>query len=332
MIKVLENSRGVALILTILVVSLIVALSLEFNRTMLSHRISAGNIGHGLRALYAAKSGVSCGLAVLMKDSETVDTLMDDWALPEMLNAISAGSQTLLEGGRFEVAIEDLSGKIPINSLIDNPELEKAFKRFLALDAFGLDEETVNIVSDSVMDWIDGSGEEDDLMRFYGAEDDYYMYLDRPYHCKNEPLDSVEEILLVKGVTPELFYGTEDYAGIGPYISVYGTSEININTADPKFPEAPPLVLSSLHDFMTLDIAEEMAGYRLDVDEDTLTAQTWYKEAVPDDIKIPSSLIKTTSNHFQITSVGRFGDVSRQVVAVVERTGTGFRVLSWEIG
>ena len=60
-VDLLGNSRGVALILTILVVSLIVALTLEFNRTMLSHRVSAGNMGHGLKALYAAKSaGRNC--------------------------------------------------------------------------------------------------------------------------------------------------------------------------------------------------------------------------------------------------------------------------------
>jgi general secretion pathway protein K len=328
----LRNTRGVALILTILIVSLIVALTLEFNRTMRSHVVSAGNIGHGLKALYAAKSGISCGLAILMKDSDTVDTLMDDWALPSMLKAFSAGSQTLLAGGRFELDIEDLSGKIQVNNLTQKPELEKAFKRFLELDEFGLDEETVSIITDSVMDWMDGADEEDDLMRFYGAEDDYYMSLERPYHCKNEPLDSVEEILLVKGMTPDLFYGTEDHLGIEPYIGVYGTGEININTADPKFPEAPPVVLSSLHEQMTTDIAEEMANYRIDSDEDALKVKTWYREAVPDDIKIPGSLVTTSSNHFQITSVGQFGDIKKRVEAVVERSTSGFRILSWKIG
>ena len=44
-------------------------------------------------------------------------------------------------------------------------------------------------------------------VRAQGAEDDYYMSLPEPYHCKNAHFDSVDELLLVKGVTPQLLYG-----------------------------------------------------------------------------------------------------------------------------
>ena len=331
--SLLRNTRGVALILTILIISLIVGLTLQFNRTMRTYVMSAGNIGNALKALYAAKSGVSCAFALLMEDSRDVDTLLDEWAAPDYLNAISSGSETLFTGGRFELQIEDLSGKIQINSVIDNRELENAFKRFLQLEEFGLDEEKANTVVDSVMDWVDKADKEDDLTRFYGAEDDYYMSLERPYHCKNGPLDSPEELLLVKGVTPELFYGTEDRPGIAPYISVFGDGQININTADPQFPTADPLVLMSLHEQMTKVMAEDMANHRLDASDDQLSSQTWYREAVPEDIKIDKGLITTTSNYFRITSMGHFGDTARRVEAVVKRDGDkeDFQILSWEI-
>jgi general secretion pathway protein K len=329
--RFLRNSRGMALILTILIVSLIVALTLEFNRTMRTHVVSAGHIGHGLQALYAAKSGVSCGLAVLKEDDRSADTLLDDWASQEVIGAISAASRTLFAGGYFELEIEDLSGKIQVNSLLDNEALAVAFKRFLELPEFGLDVEQAKTIVESVMDWID---REDELLRLDGAEDDYYMSLDRPYHCKNGPLDSPEELLLVKGVTPELFYGTEDHASIAPYISVFGNGRININTADPKFPASPPLVLRSLHEEMSLSdsMAEDMANYRQEATEDELASTQWYSQVLPDDIKIPNELITTASNYFQITSVGHFGDTSRRVEAVVERSISGFKLLSWKIG
>ncbi|MDY6954264.1 MAG: type II secretion system protein GspK, partial [Thermodesulfobacteriota bacterium] len=186
-------------------------------------------------------------------------------------------------------------------------------------------------IVDSVMDWID---REDDLLRLDGAEDDYYMSLERPYHCKNGPLDSPEELLLVKGITPELFYGTEESLGIAPYISVFGHGRININTADPHFPESPPLVLRSLHEemFLSEGMAEDMANYRTEAAEDELASTGWYSQILPEDIKLPSDMIATSSNHFQITSVGHFGEVSRRVVAVVERGPTGFKILSWKIG
>jgi len=326
----LGNMRGVALILTILIVSLIVTVTLEFNRTMRTHVISSAHAGQGLKALCAAKSGVSCALAVLKEDDSTADTLLDDWASPEILGAISAGSRGLFAGGHFELEIADLAGKLQVNSL-ENENLRMAFKRFLELPEFGLDVEESKGIVDSVMDWID---REDDLLRLDGAEDDYYMSLERPYHCKDGPLDSPEELLLVKGITRELFYGTEESPGIGPYISVFGNGRVNINTADPEFPGSPPLVLRSLHEEMSLSegMAEDMANYRAEAAEDELSSTGWYSQILPEDIKLPNDIITTSSSHFQITSVGHFGEVTRRVKAVVERSAVGFKILSWKIG
>jgi DNA uptake protein ComE-like DNA-binding protein len=60
-------------------------------------------------------------------------------------------------------------------------------------------------IADAIIDWIDA----DDLPRTNGAEDDYYTGLQPPYHCKNGPLDSLEELLLVRGVTQELLLGND---------------------------------------------------------------------------------------------------------------------------
>ena len=60
-------------------------------------------------------------------------------------------------------------------------------------------------VADAIVDWLDM----DSSPRPYGAEDDYYTALSPPYHCKNGPLDSLEELLLVRGVTPELLFGND---------------------------------------------------------------------------------------------------------------------------
>jgi hypothetical protein len=55
----------------------------------------------------------------------------------------------------------------------------------------------------SIVDWLDS----DNNVSPGGAEDDYYMSLSPPYHCKNGPLESLEELLLVQGVTPQLLFG-----------------------------------------------------------------------------------------------------------------------------
>lgn len=58
----------------------------------------------------------------------------------------------------------------------------------------------------ALLDWLD----EDSETRASGAEDDYYINLEPGYYAKNGPLDTVEELLLVKGWTAAVLYG-EDY-------------------------------------------------------------------------------------------------------------------------
>jgi general secretion pathway protein K len=98
-------------------------------------------------------------------------------------------------GGYFKVRIENESGKININ-YADESLLK------IMLDSFELDDMEKRDIVDSILDWRDA----DNLHRLNGAEDDYYRSLPDPYDCKDGPFDSIEELLLVKGVTSELFY------------------------------------------------------------------------------------------------------------------------------
>ncbi|TWT34520.1 type II secretion system protein GspK [Blastopirellula retiformator] len=61
-------------------------------------------------------------------------------------------------------------------------------------------------IADAILDYLD----EDDEPREYGAEIDYYSGLDPPYAPKNGPLETVEELLLVRGVTPQLLFGRDE--------------------------------------------------------------------------------------------------------------------------
>jgi type II secretory pathway component PulK len=58
-------------------------------------------------------------------------------------------------------------------------------------------------IADSILDWIDA----DDQTRDSGAESDYYSTLQPPYKPKNGPLTTIDELLLVRGVTPLLLFG-----------------------------------------------------------------------------------------------------------------------------
>jgi hypothetical protein len=57
------------------------------------------------------------------------------------------------------------------------------------------------------------------------AEDSYYRWLPEPYQAKNANFEAMRELLLVKGVTPEIFDKLKDF------VTIYGTGVVNINTA-----------------------------------------------------------------------------------------------------
>ena len=102
------------------------------------------------------------------------------------------------------------------------------------------------------MDWIDPNND----VRSGGAEANYYHAFGRT--CKNDFLDSVRELLLIKGFDAEVFWGTNDKKsteGLYPYVTVYSNQRININTAS-------EVVLMSLDDDLDSSLAKAIIDYR----------------------------------------------------------------------
>ena len=312
--RFLRNSRGMALILTILIISLIVALTLQFNTSMRSDLHAVANLRDGINLGYIAKSGFNYALAVLLEDNTGVDSLHDDWADPKILSENSAG---LFDDGRFEVKVSDHSGSIQINNLVDGNNYNSMQKNLLTrfLKSFGLEEEEVENIVNAIKDWIDA---DNDVTGFGGAENSYYQTLERPYSCKDAPVEFLEQLLLVKGISQELF------SHISPYLSPYGDGKININTAK-------PLVLGALSDDIDDERVQDMLTYREDEDND-LSNPNWYK-SVPGmgDVTIPNALLTTSSTYFEITSKGFKEAMTKQVRGMVERKEHEFDILSWKI-
>lgn len=106
--------------------------------------------------------------------------------------------------------------------------------------------------AEAILDWID----KDDQPREYGAESEYYSTLPTPYRPANGPLHSVEELLLVRGVTPTLLFGmdsnrngvidagerqrfgmgveTPGALGWAAYLTVHGAEANKTSTGEPK--------------------------------------------------------------------------------------------------
>lgn len=94
----------------------------------------------------------------------------------------------------------DESGRLNLNQLLAF-ELEDDVEREMLMSLPEMTEE----IADSILDWLD----DDFTPRDFGVESDYYEGLDSPYYAKDGNLDSIDELLQVAGVTPELLYGED---------------------------------------------------------------------------------------------------------------------------
>ena len=115
------------------------------------------------------------------------------------------------------VYLSDENGKTNINAISDEDrDFYKDFFIQKGIDMLDADE-----IVDSILDWIDP----DDLTHLNGAEDNYYGSLPEPYKTKNDTFDSIEELTLIKGITPEIF------EVIRNDVTVYGGEQIAINVS-----------------------------------------------------------------------------------------------------
>jgi general secretion pathway protein K len=236
----------VALLLVLWTFAVLSALAAEFARAMREEAQSALNFKQETGAHYVAVAALNEALLALQAyngelelggdgaDGEftrTTQPIHEEEA--ERLRPI----KTLLQGtgdwvkGRFgpteyEVRAIDESGKVPINA----PQVEEDLLQRIMLN-LGYDEDVAATVSDSILDWRD----EDDLHRTNGAEDDYYEDLDRPYQSKDAPFSTIEELLLVRGVTDEMYHGDAETPGLKDIFSaVARTRHLTLRSISPE--------------------------------------------------------------------------------------------------
>lgn len=317
------NERGIALIMVVLIMTVIVALTLQFNAASRSQVYEAAGTSDGILLEYIAKSGIYIGKALLKEERETVVSFQDNWF---RAGELSLQSEDYFDIGLFDLLIIDESGKIPINYLVKGnavrADIRDFLVRFLSLPEFGLSEQEAYDIVDAITDWID----EDDDITGFGAEQGYYRGLDPPYDCKNGPLDSIDEVLLIKGITRSLYYGGDGRRGIKDFFTLHGAGRININTA-------PLPILKVLSPDITDDMAVGMDEYRRD-EANSLSSSTWYKNvAGMGNVDIDARLIGTGSDVFSVVSTGRMDRMTRRFTAIVEREKPGDMpvIVSWTV-
>ncbi len=187
--------RGTVLIVTIWVVLVLAGLALVFARSMRVAAIVSANHVASLEAECVAAGALEYVIAQLSTISDEDTSALegaDSYQAMELGRGYFWILRSNLEDDReFEYGITDEAGKINLNSA----SLE------MLLKLPGMTSE----LAASIIDWRD----EDSEISTGGAENEYYLSLSEPYDCKNAPLETVDEILLIKGASEDLLYGED---------------------------------------------------------------------------------------------------------------------------
>ena len=242
------DERGVALLLALLVVTLLVALILEFDAEARREYREAAAFRDNFKASMLTRAAVQAARAVLQQDflrdkqtGEKFDALTDLWAIPIKNFAIGDGS--------LSAQIYDERGKFNLNDLraAANDQIKFKTTTERARRLFELLQLNPDLV-DAVIDWTD----QDDNPRPAGAESAYYQSQRPAYRAANERLQSLADLRLIKGFTPDII------ARLSRYVTVYpldGSAPLNINSAE-------PVVIQALDPEITQSIATEVVQGR----------------------------------------------------------------------
>lgn len=195
----LGDQDGVALIAVLWIFIFLFVVAFEFSTSAREEATAAQRFSDETLGYYLALAGFERGLYDFLNQQNPAAQTAQTPEAKKNDPFDGEFHEEDLGTGAFRVRLVDESGKININRVNDET-LRRIFTNL------GLDEARRDILVDSIMDWRDA----DDLHRTNGAENDYYASLSPPYSAKNGPLDSVEDLLWIKGMTPELFFGYSD--------------------------------------------------------------------------------------------------------------------------
>jgi len=196
-VRPLRSQRGVALMMVLWIFMVLTVLVAEFSRGMRDEAVATQNMAEEVQARGVAMAGIGQALYRTLQtrqdntEDETAEVDPDQWRPDGTWYDGEYG------GGTFSVRMIDEDGKIPLNR-VDEAMLRRV------LTNVGVTGDEQEELTDAILDWRDA----DSMKRLHGAEADYYMSLPEPYMPKNGKFDAVEELLLVRGVTRDLFYGT----------------------------------------------------------------------------------------------------------------------------
>ncbi len=318
------KKSGVALIVVmwvIVIVSLIVS-SFAFEMQLEAKIISMQR--KRFKADQLALSGIELAKAMLVFKEDPLEgddvTYEDPWLTQaaKIKDGIPTTYSEELGGGTITLTIDFEKSRRNIRNL-NTDQWHELFTQ-TGVPAADWDE-----LLGCLTDWQD----KNDLSQLNGAESNDSFYKERGYECKNGPIDTIDELLLIKGWTDEIVYGTATGAveqteypmtGLAQHLTIWGDGKVNPNSATRE-------VLSSLYlDEYTIDAILEL---RLGPDGEYGTEDDGLTQEDFNALGLDGSVFTLRPEYVTVTAEGTVGDVTRQIYSIFKLGEQELTPLFW---
>jgi type II secretory pathway component PulK len=187
-----SRRRGTILIVVLILIIVLSGMTLVLCRAARVEALASANHLSGARAAAVERAAEQYALAQIVQGADVVLTQDESY-----FAAVPVGN-----AGYFwfvRPAFDDPS--LPVYGLVDEAsKLNLNSATSDMMQALGMTSQLAN----SIVDWRDADS---DVTDADGAEEQYYAGRPSPYTAKNEAFETVEELLLVQGASPQVLYG-----------------------------------------------------------------------------------------------------------------------------
>jgi type II secretory pathway component PulK len=342
-ILIARKNRAFAVIIALVAVTVLTLLAGAFAYSMKVETKLAANTNDDEKFYWIGRGGVdrACWWLAL-EGNQPFSSLQQYWNHgpgdgPETNSPLASESLDNFQIGEGTVSLSmvELESKININTA-PGPLLQQV------LTAQGADANDISVVSDSILDWINPG----DNPRPAGAKSDYYLALTPPYYAKDAPIDNLDELQLVKGVTRDMYNGGSSSGSDTPFpehqlgfghapgqepnyvfglkdvFTPYSLGKINLLTADenvlgviPGIDTAAAQAIETARDSdpPIRNVAQLLAAAAID----------------PAVVSQIGNYIGVQGNTYEVHATATIGQLSHEYTAVVFRTGPNVTVYSF---
>jgi len=304
--------EGFIVVVVLCTIIMLAVLLFTFNEQSRGNLFAVEDSKNSAQALNCAETGLNIAMAAL----ERGDAIYSNGKLRNLL----AGREDVdLADGTCSITVAEESGKLNLNLLKTSegaPDRTRIDQMLRLIDLLNRRDFEVPPISygivPAIIDWID-SDEETACLPFImngnlGAESSYYAGLDRPYRARNAPLDTTEELLLIRGITPDIFERIRDY------VTVKGEGKININSAS-------KLVIESMSEKMDPAVAQMIVNRRMEKpfgDLGELRGIPGMTDPVYQAIR-RAATVQSEESYYRVTSRGNAAGRECMIVAMIQR-------------